>query len=57
MNLTYLQEYDTKNYPRCDLLTTHEKLINDKPRCQDIINPPSVLNKTKVSLFVLYATI
>ncbi|XP_022307224.2 integrin beta-PS-like [Crassostrea virginica] len=40
-------EYDTKNYPRCDLLTTHEKLINDKPRCQDIINPPSVLNKTK----------
>ncbi|XP_078322217.1 integrin beta-1-A-like isoform X1 [Crassostrea virginica] len=40
-------EYDANNYPRCDLLTTHQKLINDKPRCKDIINPSSVLNKTK----------
>ncbi|XP_048754285.1 integrin beta-1-B-like isoform X2 [Ostrea edulis] len=39
-------EYDTNNYPRCDLLTTHQKLINDKPRCKDIVNPSSVLTKS-----------
>ncbi|XP_011419534.3 integrin beta-1-B isoform X1 [Magallana gigas] len=40
-------EYDTNNYPRCDLLTTHQKLINNKPRCKDIVNPSSSLVKTK----------
>uniref|UniRef100_K1QL04 Integrin beta-1 n=1 Tax=Magallana gigas TaxID=29159 RepID=K1QL04_MAGGI len=41
-------EYDANNYPRCDLLTTHQKLINNKPRCKDIVNPSSTLVKSRL---------
>ncbi|XP_061186067.1 integrin beta-1-A-like isoform X2 [Saccostrea echinata] len=40
-------EYDTNNYPRCDLLTTHQKQVNNQPRCKNIVNPSSILTKTK----------